>query len=77
MVQAILRKESGIHLFMVVDESKTGEMFFCIKIIDPVSIDSFAFDKILVTTIESRDAALEKILMSGISSSKVIIPDYR
>ena len=70
-------KESGIHLITVVDESKTGEMFFGIKIIDPVNIDSFAFDKILVTAIESRDAALEKILMSGISSSKVIIPDYR
>ena len=52
-------------------------MFFGIKIIDSVNIDSLAFDKILVTTIESRDAALEKILMSGISSSKVIIPDYR
>ena len=69
-------KESGIHLVTVADELKTGENFFGIKIVDPVNIEAFVFDKILITAIESRDTALEKILISGISNSKVTMPDY-
>jgi DNA-binding MarR family transcriptional regulator len=69
-------KESGMHLVAVADELKAGEKFFGIKIVDPANIDSFVFDKILITTIESRDTALEKILISGIPNSKVTIPDY-
>ena len=70
-------KESGLHLVTVADELKTGENFFGIKIVDPVKIEAFVFDKILITAIESRDTALEKMLISGISNSKVTMPDYR
>jgi len=70
-------KEFGIQLVTVADEWKTGEIFFGIKIINPVNIDSFEFDKILITAIESRDTVLEKILKSGMSNSKVTMPDYR
>jgi hypothetical protein len=38
---------------------------FGIKIVAPVNIEAFVFDKILITAIESRDTALEKILISG------------
>ena len=70
-------QETNIQLVTIVDESKTGEKFFGIDIVALEELESFMFDKILITTLDSSYMALEKILKAGISNSKVAIQDYR
>jgi len=42
------------------------------NVTDPVFLDTISYDKILVTTINSRHEILEKIAQRGIPSDQVI-----
>ena len=65
-------QETDIQLVAIVDDVKMGTQFMKLVVKDPVRLESFAFDRILVTTINSRSAILERIRQSGISSERVL-----
>jgi DNA-binding MarR family transcriptional regulator len=65
-------QETGIQLVAIVDDVKMGTRFMKFVVTDPVRLETFAYDRILVTTINSRSAILERIRQSGISSDRVL-----
>ena len=65
-------QETDIQLVAIVDDVKMGTQFMKLVVKDPVRLESFAFDRILVTTINSRSAILERIRQCGISSERVL-----
>ncbi len=65
-------QDTGIQLVAIVDDVKMGTRFMKLIVTDPVRLDTFAYDRILVTTINSRSAILEKIRQAGIPSDRVI-----
>ena len=65
-------QETGIQLIAVVDDVKIGTQFMKYIVTDPVRLETFAYDRILITTINSRSAILERIRQSGISSDRVL-----
>jgi len=65
-------QETGIQLVAIVDDVKMGTRFMKFVVADPVRLETFAYDRILVTTINSRSAILEKIRRCGISSDRVL-----
>ena len=65
-------QETGIQLVAIVDDVKMGTRFMKFVVTDPVRLETFAYDRILVTTINSRSAILERIRQCGISSDRVL-----
>ncbi len=65
-------QETGIQLVAIVDDVKMGTRFMEFVVTDPVRLETFAYDRILVTTINSRSAILERIRQCGISSDRVL-----
>ena len=65
-------QETDIQLVAIVDDVKMGTRFMKFIVTDPVRIETFAYDRILVTTINSRSAILERIRQCGISSERVL-----
>jgi DNA-binding MarR family transcriptional regulator len=65
-------QETGIQLIAVVDDVKMGARFMKYIVTDPVRLETDAYDRILVTTINSRNAILERIRQCGISSDRVL-----
>ena len=65
-------QETGIQLVAIVDDVKMGTRFMKFIVTDPVRLETFAYDRILVTTINSRGAILERIRQCGISSDRVL-----
>jgi len=65
-------QETGIQLVAIVDDTKMGTRFMKFVVTDPIQLETFAYDRILVTTINSRSAILEKIRQSGIPSEWVL-----
>jgi DNA-binding MarR family transcriptional regulator len=65
-------QETGIQLVAIVDDVKMGTRFMKFTVTDPVRLETFAYDRILITTINSRSAILERIRQRGISSDRVL-----
>jgi DNA-binding MarR family transcriptional regulator len=65
-------QETAIQLIAIVDDEKMDTRFMKYNVTDPDFLDTFSYDKILVTTINSRQAILEKIAQRGIPSDQVI-----
>lgn len=65
-------QETPIQLAAIVDDEKKGERFMKQIVADPDRLNGFVFDRILITTIDSRESALQKILQNQISSELVI-----
>jgi DNA-binding MarR family transcriptional regulator len=65
-------QETSIQLVAIVDDVKMGTQFMKFVVTDPVRLESFAYDRILVTTINSRGAILERIRQSGIPPDRVL-----
>jgi len=65
-------QETTIQLVAIVDDAKRGTQFMKFLVADPARLDSIAYDRILVTTINSRNAILQRIAQSGISPELVI-----
>ncbi len=68
-------KETPIQMVSLVDEERKGEKFLNFVVSNPAILSSLFFDRILITSIGSKDVILDKILMQGISRDKVIIWD--
>lgn len=63
--------ETSITLVAIVDDLKIGERFMQKRVISPNQLKALAFDTVLVTALESREAAIQKILDHGIPINKV------
>jgi hypothetical protein len=59
----------------LVDEEKKGEKFLNFVVSNPAILSSLSFDRILITSIGSKDVILERILKQGISRDRVILWD--
>ncbi len=65
-------QETAVQLVAIVDDEKMGTRFMKFLVADPANLDTVSYDRLLVTTINSRDAILQKIAQSGIPSELVI-----
>lgn len=65
-------QETPIQLAAIVDDAKIGKRFMKFVVIDPARLNGITFDRILITTINSREAILQKIEQSGIPPDLVI-----
>lgn len=66
-------QETPIKMVAIVDEKKTGKNFIGNAVNNITSLDSFSFDKILITYMSEKDAALERLLNHGISRNKIVV----
>ena len=65
-------QETSIEMVAVFDVLKAGREFLGYMITDPAMINSFSFDKILITSIDSQQNIMEDILKEGIPQSKIV-----
>ena len=65
-------QQSRIELVAVVDDGRVGKRFMQFTIAHPHRIESFWFDRILITTIDSTETISEKISALGISARRVV-----
>jgi DNA-binding MarR family transcriptional regulator len=64
--------ETPIKLVAVVDDQKIGKKFIKFTVADSAHLREFVFDRILITTIDTRKPILEKISAKGISLEKIV-----
>ena len=65
--------ETSIKMGGVVDEKKIGKKFFGSVVISPDMLDSLSFDRIIITSINEDDTAMEKLLKKGIPRNKIVV----
>ncbi len=65
-------QETSIEMVAVVDMLKAGKQFLGYSVLDPVYLDSLSFDRILITTIESREIILDDIIENGVPANKIV-----
>jgi DNA-binding MarR family transcriptional regulator len=65
-------QETPIQLAAIVDDEKKGERFMKQIVADPDRLNGIAFDRILITAIDSRESALQKIVQNQIAIDLVI-----
>ena len=66
-------QETPIKMVAVADDEKIGEKFLGNRVIGSSRLDSLSFDRILISSLNSTDAVLEKILAKGISRNKLVV----
>jgi DNA-binding MarR family transcriptional regulator len=66
-------QETSIQMLAIVDDNNIGEKFLGAVVKDPAILSSLYFDRILITSMISKDNVLERILKLGIPQSKVVI----
>jgi len=69
----ICLQETSIQLLAVVDDNQVGEKYLGSVVKDSASLNSLSFDRILITSMISKDKALKKVLEQGIFQSKVVM----
>jgi DNA-binding MarR family transcriptional regulator len=65
-------QETPIQLAAVVDDDKKGERFMKQIVGDPLQLNGIAFDRILITAIDSKESILQKIVQNEIAADLVI-----
>jgi len=66
-------KASNIRLIGVVDNSKEGETFLGYTVKSIAELRELEFDRIIITTIDSQKAILNKLLQKRIPGEKIIM----
>jgi DNA-binding MarR family transcriptional regulator len=66
-------QETHIMLVAVVDDEKIGDNFLGFEITNSKMLNSVGFDRILITSTDSQDKAMETILKQGVHYSKVVM----
>jgi DNA-binding MarR family transcriptional regulator len=69
----ICLQETSIQLLAVVDDKQVGEKFLGSVVKDSASLNSLSFDRILITSMISKDNVLDKLLKQGIPRSKLVM----
>jgi len=65
-------QETDLRLSAVVDDLQIGKKFMKFTVADPDSLETLVFDKILITSIDSRDRIRARIMAMGISLENVV-----
>jgi len=65
-------QETSIELVAVFDDEKSGKRFMRYTVAHPDRLVSIAFDRILITSLNSKDFIYQKIADLGLSSESVI-----
>ena len=65
-------QETPIQLAAIVDDEKKGQRFMKQIVIDSDCLNGIEFDRILITNIDSRESALQKIVQNEIAPELVI-----
>jgi DNA-binding MarR family transcriptional regulator len=66
-------QESQIQLIAVVDDEKVGKKFLKYIVHDPEDLGTISFDKIILTSLNPKEAILQKIAERGISPELVAV----
>jgi DNA-binding MarR family transcriptional regulator len=66
-------QETPIKMVAIVDEKKTGKIFLGNPVKNTAFLDALLFDRILVTFMGEKDAALERLLKQGIPRNKIVV----
>jgi DNA-binding MarR family transcriptional regulator len=66
-------QETSIQMLAIVDDNNMGEKFLGGVVKDPEILYSLSFDRILITSMISKDKVLEKVLEQGIPRSKLVL----
>ena len=66
-------QETSIQMLAIVDDNNMGEKFLGGVVKDPDILYSLSFDRILITSMISKDKVLEKVLEQGIPRSKLVL----
>jgi DNA-binding MarR family transcriptional regulator len=64
-------KETSLQLVGIVDDFKSGETFLGLKIMSPAILKEIEYDKIIVTSISSKDAIYENLIELNIPKSTI------
>jgi len=65
-------QQSCIELVAVVDDGRVGNNFMQFTVAHPDRIESFWFDRILITSVDSKESIFGKIAPMGISPGRVV-----
>ena len=65
-------QESAVELVAVVDDAKMGSRFMKYLVADPAQLETIEYDRILITSINSRSAIWQRIAHIGISADSVV-----
>ena len=65
-------QETPIQLAAIVDDEKKGQRFMKHIVVDADGLNGIEFDRILITNLDSRESALQKILQNEIAAELVI-----
>ena len=65
-------QETNIELVAVFDDEKNGNRFMRYTVAHPDRLVSLSFDRILITSLNSKDFIYQKIADLGLSSESVI-----
>jgi len=65
-------QQSCIELVAVVDDGRVGNNFMQFTVAHPDRIESFWFDRILITSVDSKESIFGKIATMGISPCRVV-----
>ena len=65
-------QQSCIELVAVVDDGRVGNNFMQFTVAHPDRIESFGFDRILITSVDSKESIFGKIATMGISPGRVV-----
>lgn len=66
-------RETSIELAAIVDDQKVGNKFIGHIIENPGELENKAFDKILITAVNSRELLIEKLIDFGIPLDKITV----
>ena len=66
-------QETHIEMVAVADDEKIGDKFLGNEVIGSSKLDSLSFDRILISSLNSTDAVVDKILETGISHDKLVV----
>ena len=66
-------QETSIQMVAIVDDNNIGEKFLGSVVKDPDNLYSLFFDRVLITSMISKDKVLEKVLEQGIPRSKLVM----
>lgn len=66
-------RESSIQMIAIVDDNNIGKKFLGSVVNDPDILNSLSFDRIIITSMISRENVFEKLLEQGIPRSKLVM----
>ena len=66
-------QETSIQMVAIVDDNNIGEKFLGSVVKNPDNLYSLFFDRVLITSMISKDKVLEKVLEQGIPRSKLVM----